>query len=151
MYRILCLFLFLQLALAPCIGLACEHQDVIPSPVPSISVEDLCTVSGEADIFRNSKFDYLSMIRPFSDDIIDCIPLFLYPSEDDRYIFFTLTYPVPEMEYDCYIIDADCNLIGNITCKYLVCTCGEWWYDVNIVLAPNKYEPDQVVYLVWVK
>lgn len=152
MYKIISIILLLLFLLVPHTCLACEeHSDIISSPVPSITIDDLCYVSGQADIPRNSKFDYFAMIRSFSDDIIDCIPLFLYPTENNRHIFFTLTYPVPEMEYDCFIIDADCNLIGNITCEYLLCTCGEWWYDINIILAPNKYELEQVVYLVWVK
>lgn len=101
-------------------------------------------------LFHNSKFDYMSMVRAFSEDIVDCIPLILYPQED-RHIFFILNYPVPAMEYDCFIIDADGNLIGNAEYEYLECTCGEWWYDVNLTIAPGKYQENQVVYLIWVE
>jgi hypothetical protein len=55
------------------------------------------------------------------------------------------------MEYDCFIIDADGNLIGNAECKYLECSCGEWWYDVNLTIAPGKYQENQIVYLIWVE
>ena len=150
MYKIVGVFLLLLLLLTPCFGSACEER-TNESPVPLITDDDLYYVYGEADIFRNSKFDYFSMIRPFSKNIVDCIPLFLYPGENSHHVFFTLGYPVPELNYDCFIIDSECNLIGNITCEYMLCTCGEWWYDINIVLAPGMYESDQVVYLVWVK
>ena len=76
--------------------------------MPSITVEDLYDVSGEAMLYRNSKFDHMAMVRAFSEDIVDCIPLILYPQED-RHIFFILNHPVPAMEYDCFIIDADGN------------------------------------------
>ena len=113
--------------------------------------DSLYDVTGLAMIFRNSKFDHMAMVRAFSENIIDCIPLILYPQENDSHIFFTLTYPIPTMEeYDCFIIDADGYLIGNADCHYLECLCGEWWYDVNLTLAPGKYQTDQVVYLVWV-
>ena len=152
MRRILSFLLLLVLLLTPCISLACtDNMKINNAPIPSITTDGLYYVSGQADIFRTSNTDYLLTISSFSDDIVDCIPLFLYPSENSRHVFFTLTYPIPEMEYDCFIIDNECNLIGNVTYNYLLCTCGEWWYDINIVLAPNKYELDQIVYLIWVE
>ena len=151
MYKVVSIFLLLLLLLTPCFGSACGEYTDTTSIVPSITVDDLYYVYGEADIFRNSKFDYLSMIRPFSENIVDCVPLFLYPKDGSRHVFFTMGYPVPEFNYDCFIIDSECNLIGNVTCEYMLCTCGEWWYDVNIILAPGMYELEQVVYLVWVE
>ena len=153
MNKLFSLFLALILILFPCVSVACEHQTDtwVPSPAPSITVSDLYEVSGNASLVENSKFDYLAMIQTFSPDIVDCLPLTFWGIEEDRYVFFTLSYPVAEMNYDCFIIDADCNLIGNVTCDYMLCTCGEWWYDINIVLAPGKYQPNQVVYLVWVE
>ena len=152
MRRILSLILALFLALMPTLSLACECGNTyVPSPVPSITIDDLYDVTGLAMIFRNPKFDHMAMVRAFSEDIVDCIPLILYPQENDSHIFFTLTYPIPTMEeHDCFIIDADGDLIGNADCHYLECLCGEWWYDVNLTLAPGKYQTDQVVYLVWV-
>lgn len=153
MNKLLSLFLALMFMLMPYISVACEHETdtLVLSPVPSITISDLYAVSGNASIVDNPKFNYLAMIQTFSEDIVDCLPLIFWGTEDDRYVFFTLSYPVAEMNYDCFIIDADCNLIGNVTCDYMLCTCGEWWYDVNIVLAPGKYQPNQVVYLVWVE
>lgn len=152
MRRILSFLLLLVLLLTPCISLACTGDvEIDDSLIPSITTDGLYYVSGQADIFRTSNTDYLLTISSFSDNIVDCIPLFLYPSENNRYVFFTLTHPVPEMKHDCFIIDNECNLIGNVTYNYLLCTCGEWWYNINIVLAPNKYELDQIVYLIWVE
>lgn len=152
MRKVLSLFLSLCLALTPCIGLACNHwaESSSADQVPSITVEDLYDVSGDATLFCNSKFDHMAMVRAFSEDIVDCIPLILHPQED-RHIFFILNHPVPAMEYDCFIIDADGNLIGNAECKYLECICGEWWYDVNLTIAPGKYQENQIVYLIWVE
>lgn len=153
MNKLLSLFLAFMFMLMPYVSVACEHETdtLVPSPVPSITINDLYEVSGNASIVDNPKFNYLAMIQTFSEDIVDCLPLIFWGTEDDRYVFFTLSYPVAEMNYDCFIIDADCNLIGNVMCDYMLCTCGEWWYDVNIVLAPGKYQPNQVVYLVWVE
>ena len=158
MRKVLSLFLSLLLALTPCMAQACQHTpspasgtEVIASPVPSIALEDLYDITGSAYFFNNSKFDYISMIRSFSENIIDCIPIVLLVNEIYHDAYFTLSHPIAEMYYPCFIIDADCNLIGNVEYNYLVCTCGEWWYDVSITVAPGKYQPDQVVYLVWVE
>ena len=153
MNKLLSLFLALMFMLMPYISVACECETdtFVLSPVPSITISDLYAVSGDASIVDNPKFNYVAMIQTFSEDIVDCLPLIFWGTEDDRYVFFTLSYPISEMDYDCFIIDADCNLIGNVTCDYMLCTCGEWWYDVNIILAPGKYQPNQVVYLVWVE
>lgn len=144
MNKLFSLFLALILILFPCVSMAYDTQ-----PSPSITVNDLYEVSGNASLVENPKFNYLAMIQEFSPNIIDCLPLTFWDVED-RYVFFMLTYPVAEMDYDCFIIDADGNLVGNVTCDYMLCTCGEWWYDVTIVLAPGKYQPNQIVYLVWV-
>ena len=154
MRKVLSLFFAFCLMFTCCIAgvAACEHPEgAIQSPSPSITVEDLYDVSGEAMIFRNSKFDHKAMVSAFSENIVDCIPLTLMVDEEDRHVFFVLNYPIQEMYQDCFIIDADCNLIGNVECKYLLCTCGEYWYYVNITLAPGKYQDFQVVYLVWVE
>ena len=153
MRKLFCVFLIFTLLL-PSMGVACGDTTNPDGFVPSPTIESLYSVGGPVEIFENSKFDYVSMLKgSFSENIIDCIPLiFILMDEESRSVQFDLAHPSPMMwAFDCFIVDADGNLIGNVTCEYLECTCGEWWYDVNVTAAPGKYQSQQVVYLVWVE
>lgn len=152
MRQLFCVFLVFMV-LIPVMGTACGDTTSPDGFIP-IPANSPYAVGGPVDIFENPKFDYMSMLKgSFSDKIIDCVPLVFWTLDDkDRSVQFDLAHPSPEMWiYDCFMVDSDGSIIGNVTCEYLECTCGEWWYDVNIIAAPGKYQPEQVVYLVWVE
>lgn len=129
--------ILLLLCLMPCIGIA---EDFCPSPVPSPDTEEI-------EIFDNSKFGFMALIKPFSDNIVYATPVVL--NTKSRHLTYSIL--MEQVEGDCFLIDADCNLIGNVSTTYTICeTCSASWCKVDIILAPNKYEANQIVYLVWV-
>ena len=153
MRKLFCIFLIL-FCLSSTAIIAYSDSIKIDGFVPSPTVENLYAVAGPVDIFENSKFDYLSMIKgSFSDKVIECIPLTFWSlNENVRSERFNMTLPNADLwAYDCFIIDADGNILGNAVCKYFECPYCEWWYDVCITMAPGKYLENQVVYLVWVE
>lgn len=156
MRKFVSLFLIFVFIVMPCISLACENSTngTEPTFVPSITLSDLYATSGPVDIFDNPKFDYRSMLRSFSENVVDCVPLILWTVDgvESRRVYFDLAHPNNDMEsYDCFIINSSYDVIGNVTCEYCECTCGEWWYGINVMVAPGKYNPEQVIYLVWVE
>ena len=152
MRQLFCVFLVFMV-LVPTMGTAygdtTSPDGFVPSPFNSSYA-----VGGPVDIFENPKFDYKSMLKgSFSDKIIDCVPLsFWFLGDENRSVQFDLAHPSPEMWlYDCFMVDANGDIIGNVTCEYLECLCGEWWYDINLTIAPGKYQSEQIVYLAWVE
>lgn len=130
--------ILLLLCLMPCVSLA---ENFCSSPIPSPDVEE------EITGFDNSKFGFMALIKPFSDNITYATPVVL--NAKSRHLTYSLL--MEQVEGDCFLIDAECNLIGNVSTSYSICeTCGASWCKVDITLAPNKYEANQIVYLVWV-
>ena len=38
----------------------------------------------------------MAIIRPFSDNIVDCLPIVLFADEDERHLVLTIEHPVVE-------------------------------------------------------
>lgn len=152
-YCIFLAFIFVFSCLSPIIAFANENASNSEDFIPSPTIENLYAISGPADIFDNSKFDYLAMLKgSFSENIVECVPLTFWTlNEENRSERFNMSHPNADLwAYDCFIVDADGNIVGNVTCKYLECPYCEWWYDISVTMAPGKYVSTQVVYLVWV-
>lgn len=155
MRKLLCFFLIFC-SLIPLVAFAQNSATSPEAFTPSPTIEDLYVVldSYSVSICENSEFDYASTLKGFfSDKLIDCIPLtFNSFTEEYRSERFNMAHPSSHLwAYDCFITDINGNILGNVTCKYLESPYGDWWYDVFIIMAPNKYEAGQVVYLVWIE
>lgn len=145
---------FLLLLLALCFMfvsmkcVACEHYTQSPEVewIPSVVLSDLYDISGDFSLVDDMELSYKA---GFSDNIIDYLPVIIWSSE--RHLTATMYYPEADMDYDFFIIDANYNVLGNAECLYLECTCGEWWYEINITLTPNACGSEQIAYLVWVE
>lgn len=164
MRKLISILLVIMFLFIPASGFAegedwdyCPHapKGVIESPSPSITLEDLYATAGPVDIVWNSKFDYMAMVKPFAEErTVEVIPIIMWlvDSYETYGTFFWLQMPAQEMTCNCFIINSDCEIIGNVDYEYRECEyCGDWWYDVSIQVAPGHYEPESVVYLVWVE
>ena len=155
MRKIFCIFLILSCLISTIVFAYCDSSST-EAFTPTHTIEELYVFSDSSfvDIIENSKFDYISMLKgSFSEKIIECVPLtFNSLNEEYRSERFNMAHPNIDLwAYDCFIVDADGNILGNVTCKYLECPYGEWWYDVFVTMAPGKYTSEQIAYLVWVE
>lgn len=154
MRYILSLFLSLILIVSPVLALACTPSPVAspelnsPSISPSITADALQDLFGAASIFKTSQFEAAIAIQNFSDNVIDYIPLMFYPDADSK-VKFTLYYP--EFDNNCFIIDVNGNVLGNVKYEHEICVCGDSMYNFVIEVAPDKNPLNEVVYLVWVE